>query len=488
MKDSQIYLRRTLFLAAGLLVALLLSSRAAQAQTLQFMYVAPTASLNANFPPASVQTFSTLPSGYSYVMITPANLATFRTNAPPNLVRTYDAMQTGTDLRRSINQMLQIAQGNVDEWYFLVDDRTGVGTGGLFATQPFPTGSGRFVWPAASVFRKTNGRYQGWMGLGETAAVLIQRWPGAWLAWESTILHEHFHTQIVGDDSGGGKSKWGSISITYGNDGTHYIDELLGEQSIPYEEGWGTFYGNLRNSPHGMNNIIQFFNRSDLRYMVEAQSVLAGDPHLYSITQRQPATLADGTQVFKYRWMDVPGFYLLFCESTSTAFHGFFHQYTNGDRNQALAMIDSSARSVWPWANHLKRYPMYIVNRLSLQLESHAATPQGAAARTAGTLTSSMFPFALLDILTHFGMSEQEYRQEYERDYPDRNPRAFTEYWSHRNTVRTRVQPFLTANHPCPADPSTGAAQPATCYDIEGAVREAHNYFRTAATILTPTP
>lgn len=462
----------------------------AAAQTLHFLYAAPTASLSASFGAAAITTRADFAGGYSFIEITAANRATFLRVAPPNLVRTYNQMQSGTPLRNRIDQVLQISQGNVDEVFMLVDDRTGIppANSGWFARGSGPGGI-TIVWPAANVFLVSAGRYRGRIAFGEMAARSIQTWPGGWLAWEGVILHETFHTQFVGSDTGGGgneKSKWGSINITYGSDNSHFSQELLGEQSLTMEEGWGNFYGGVHNDPAGPRNVLRFFNRSDERYILEARSVLAGDPLLSRVPTRRADRVGNpAIDIFWYRWLDVPGYHILFCETTTEAFHTLFYNHVNGNRNQALTMINASARSMWQWRDHMTRYPVNDVTNLSLLMEDFAATPEGAAGRTAGTLTSSMFPFALLDLLTHFGMTTEEYQREFRAGNPRRIPQAFTEYWRRRDTLSTQVQPFLQPNHPCPADPAhPGVAQPSTCYDIDGAVRSINAFFQRADTIL----
>jgi hypothetical protein len=254
---------------ASLLVTFVfaLLPRVAAAQTLHFLYAAPTAGLSASFGAAAITTRPDFATGYSFIEITAANRATFLSVATPNLIRTYNQMQSGTPFRNRLDQVLQISQGNVDEVYILVDDRTGIPPAhpGWFATARGPGGL-TIVWPAANVFRVSEGKYRGRIALGEMASRSIQTWPGGWLAWEGVILHENFHTQFVGNETGGGgneKSKWGSINITYGSDNSHFFEELLGEQSLTMEEGWGNFYGSVHNDPAGARNVLKFFNRLD---------------------------------------------------------------------------------------------------------------------------------------------------------------------------------------------------------------------------------
>ncbi|MDD3528364.1 MAG: hypothetical protein PHS77_00675 [Gallionellaceae bacterium] len=456
---------------AGLLAAgLLLAGQAWAAVTMQFVFVAPSATIEAAFPGATH--FEGLATGYKGVEITAANRATFRAQAPANMLRTYDVLQSGQALRRRVDQVTQINGGKTDEIYLLVDDRTGLTNNGIFSTSSI--GGKTAVWPAASVAPATGDRYRGVIRLGELASGQIQGRPGGWLAWEGTILHETFHTQFVGE-----KTKWGSISIVYGGDGDHYVSELMAEQELPLEEGLGTFFGQMHNTPAGWEDLNRFWSRNDVRYLIESRSFLAGTAEMWNAPHTEerrslselPPEQRTGSYVWRrYRWWDVPGWYLLFSESTSTGFHMYFWRQVNDNQDEALAMINTALGGLWQ--ERRKRYLTNEINRLALEMERFAGTAEGRAAQSAGRLTSSMFPFALLDILTHYGMTEQQYRQDYDRNYPDRQPRAYAEYWNHRQAVRSLVEPMLRGSPIRMRDAVVAAAQ----------------YFQRPNTILAATP
>jgi len=168
-----------------------------------------------------------------------------------------------------------------------------------------------------------------------------------------------------------------------------------------------------------------------------------------------------------YEGQDVPGKFVLFSESTATAFHLLFWKYTNGSRDQAFDMIFNVARDVFK--DRLHRFLAYSVVRLALQLEQMAATPEGAAAKTAGTLTSSLYPFALLDLLTHFGMDRATFEREIQAQNPSRLPRAYAEYWNHREAIKALVAGDLAANP----------------MRVENAALAIHRYCQQPARILT---
>jgi len=460
----------------------------ATAQTLQLNYVAPTDTMLRHFHQDSI--FDVWTTGYRAVALRGGHVAIFQNIAPPNVKRTYDSLQTNTILRTRLDSMMQISGGLVHIDMFLIDDRTGLVNDSTMFSISVDSNGVRYVWPAASVWSSAvyatcSSQFCARIGLGERASIETQTQPGGWLEWEGTILHEIFHTQFLPDPQGR-KNKWGSIHIAYGGDRGHWISELLGDKQVPLEEGFATFFGHWHNNPGGINRLISFLNDTTYRYVLGSRSVLTGTaevwdaPHIEPVSgpvdsipaefrNRLPLNMRRGAYRLRlYKWLDVPGYYLLFNEQTATAFFYLFWRYTNGDPNQAFRMIYSSAQSMAGTNNLRKRYLTYAVNRLALSLEDFAGTAQGQAAQNAGRLTSSMFPFALLDILTHFGMIEQKYKRECDVTSPDRNPRAYTEYWNHRDRVRQLVLPHISRN----------------AIDMERAVEVANNYFRQPTTIL----
>jgi hypothetical protein len=433
-------------------------------QTVRTFFVAPTTKMVNTFGAAAVK--GGYVSGYRGIEVNANNFQKFKSIAPPNMLKTYQNLQSGNALRQHLDKVMKISGGKVDVDIILLDDQTGLGSNsGIFVAYTY--GGKKISWPAASVGPEAGGRYRGLVRLSEESCKVFTSGTGTWLSWESVVLHEMNHTQYVGQ-----KTKWGRIHITYGASGSHWVSEFLGDQALAFEEGIGTFFGHVHNNPAGINNEKKFFSRTDYRYVLESWSVLASS--LYRIPHKQvqktpphaPPTPGGLYYHRYYKWKDVPGFYILFSESTSTAFHTFFWNYVNNDKNQAYDMIVKSASAMYK--DHKKRYLTYAVNRLALQMEEYAATAKGIAAKSAGTLTSSMFPFALLDILTHFGMSEAEYKRGYEANLPDKNPRAYKEYWRHRDKVKNLVNADLTANP----------------IRIEQAISKAHKYFQAANTIL----
>jgi hypothetical protein len=458
------------FLHPGLLLALLscLGGRvlAQNGQNMKVHFVAPAAVINANFPGHTNVIGIALPTGYDIVEVTAANAAAFTNAAPPRLLYVYQQLQAGTPLRQRVNEVQYISRDSVQVNYFLVDDRTGISntaSGNFLAvripiTLTDPATDGLFhVWPTGNGF-SVGAAFQGRVRLGEYQLEHNQ-FPrtGGLTAIQEVVLHESFHTQLVNR-----WTKWNGY-ITYGADQSHSTREIMGDQEAALNEGAGTFYGFTINN-QGLTALDNYFTNAGYRYFLEGRSVCAGYPELYNVSARQRRE-EGGATLWDYRWSDVPGFFLMFNENNATAFFANYWRNAFDNRDTAMSFLNHTFHAMW--RDTLKRYLTYAINRLALKMESYAATPAGQAD---ATKTSSMFPFALLDLITHFGMSQTEYQEDYRRNYPDREPRAFTQYWTHRAAVRQLVQADMTASP----------------IRFAEAVRRIRDYFRAPATILTP--
>lgn len=424
----------------------------AQTSRVVFVYVAPSATLGTNY----ISTISTnsswwglTPSNAPYhgvTLLQPQDVNTFTSRASAGLQFIYNTFQPGQAARTRMNEVLGISTGAVDPVYLiLVDDATGVSTNshGIFALQA--DGANSYVWPSGGA--STAGPpYSAYIRLGRHYGDQIRTtWPGRNLAFEGTVIHESLHTQMLGEFSRwyrpeNRENLW---RIVYGQDATHYSDEILADQESPVNEGLGNYFADLHN-PTSMTQTLSVINRGGLTHYIDAQSAPAGWTDLYSAPRTQGNV---GTRVvWQYRWRDVPGFYLMFCESSTTSYGLMFRSVANGNTAQAHQMIINTATALSE--TRRKRFLTYMANRLALQMEDYAATAQGQQAHAAGTLSSSLLPFALLDIVTHFGMSEADFKADYARQHPDRDPWAFANYWANRNAIHDQVRAQIEAEHP----------------------------------------
>lgn len=423
---------------------------------IKFYFVAPTATITATFGAPADN--SSCPVGYAKVEVTAANSAQFLTIAPARIRYVYEQLQPGRPLRVQVEKVMRISQNTIDVNYYLINDLSGLttpGATGIFLGVTFSTDNGydgrKHVWPTGgSGGRVRLGEYQ--MEFDQSHRV------GGTAAIDELVLHETSHTQFTGP-----WSRWDGY-ITYGADEQHYGEELQGDPEAALNEGIGTFYGYLMNAA-AITALNNFYSRADDRYFVEGQSVVAGREALYRVSTRRRSSIGD-VLVWRYTWSEIPGDYLTYSEKTPTAFFTYFWQNTNGNRDQALDMIISASHSMFD--NRRMRFLTYAANRLALQMEAFAATPAGQTARTNGSLTSSLFPYALLDLLTNFAMTDVEYKADHDRHYPDRNPQAYTAYWTHRNAIKQLVLADITAS-------------PIRFTD---ALRKVHDYCKTPANIV----
>ncbi len=428
---------------------------AGKAQTVKIFYVGPSAYINTNFGVAGDTT--NMPAGYSSIEIRATNTARFLSIVPRRLRYVFNLLQPGTTLRRQVERVFNNSGRIVDVEYYLVNDsaRFSGAKRHMFATAPETPPF--YVWPAASnVYDPGTRRYIGWVGLGETQLEIDQvtRY-GLERAIDEVVLHESSHTQWVGE-----ATKWPVTETTiysYGADNSHSVTELLGDQELAINEGLATFYGYTLNQA-GMDSMFSDFTRPQDRFFVEARSIMAGNRDLYTIPTRRLDTLktlnerraiqivrypnGDPVLIYLYSWRDVPGFYLLFAETTATTFYSLYWKNAYSNQDTAFSFIGASSFAMHDGRRN--RFLTYSCNRLALKMEEYNQT---AAGRADASKTSSLLPFALLDLVTHFGMSDAEYRADHDRQHPDRVPRAFNEYFTnHRNAIRTLVQADLAAN------------------------------------------
>lgn len=423
----------------------------ARGQTLFFYFVAPNSVISSNF--GGVLDSQFCPGGYSKVLITASNLAKFNSVAPPNIKYVYTQMQGTTPLRTNVNLVLQNSAGAVTRiFYLLVDDRTALTTNSIYRI--YKDNGNTYVWPGASNGESPAGskKFVGAVMLGEHQLATDQsQRAGGMKAVDEVVLHETSHTQWTGNFS-----KWEGASgptITYGADNAHMfsIAEMLGDQEAAMNEGLATFYGFIMNDD-GLQKLMAEYNSDDRRYFVEAESVLAGTSGLSSVKERKSTVLTDKdgvtklyestgkpVEIFMYRWWDVPGFYLLFAESTSTAFFSIMRNHSYQNKDVMFDMIRYTAFKMSP--DRKMRFLTYACNRLALRMEQY----NNGSGQADGSKMSALFPFAVLDLITHFGMSDAEYQADYRRNNVDEEPKAYKEYFTRRAAIKTLVQADISA-------------------------------------------
>ena len=489
-------------------------------QTLEFIFSAPEATMTASFNNARAFTRNhggverTLMSGYLYVYVTPANMAQFRAIAPRRLIRTYDSITTPTSaLRRKLNKVMTLSSGKLTRITFhLIDDSTGLpdNTDSLFC--PGDHDDMTIAWPCASNWRvnAATGQYHGRVMLGSQAAKIDidNTAGGGFRRWEATIIHEVSHTQMLRDMDG--VNKWDNraalridgIAISYGGDEGHWDIELQADEQQPMDEGLGSFWG-LEYNPPMEAELDDFLNLKSERFGLGSRSFLTGLPDMWNaphrvfcngipciqaagdtlhVTLNTDITSPDGGyQLRLYKWMDVPGTYVFYNELMSQGYFYLYHRYAFASRDTAFNKIFNAVKTLCVTANQRHRYPAHAANMFANSMEAYARSAAGQRDAGNNTLVSSMFAYALYDILTHFGQSEDELRRNFNINSATTipytpKPLAFTNYWAHRNQVRQIACPFLGGNS-CNRGASGNI-------DIHRAVSAVRDYFKDSSRIL----
>lgn len=484
------------------------------AQNIRMFFYAPSASMTNNFTGATAayvhaDSCSGNATGYSYVVLDNQTAPIFRTMAPARIRATYDSLTTAaSSMRRRIMQIRGLSNGLVNDIEIhLFDDRTGLGAAETCKCD-YSFGGTRGIWPCASNFRRPNGSYMGFVYLGELAAKhIINNYDGGYWAWYETVIHEFSHTQFAAEYNAAGQriaNKWGrnGISISYGGDAGHWGSELQADQQSPLDEGLATFWGMEKNRV-GRDSLIAWLNKKNERLYLGSHSFLTGTPAMWDAphTVIFSGTIPANRQITPsgwntirlvsphiqtgaryelrgYKWLDVPGKYVFYNEQMFQGFAILFFEKAMASRNDAFDMMLRAAKKMTPPNNRL-RYPALLANALANELETYAGTAAGRAAEASHSLVSSMYVYALFDIITHFGISEEDMKREFrinmETYLPVPKPKAFDNYWAHRAALKARLCPMLGGNN-C----SSGNGN----IDIVRAAEEAKVYFTDSSRIL----
>lgn len=459
-------------------VLYVLATGTTQAQNIRMFYFAPTATMTANFTGATAAYIhadlcATNATGYSYVVLDNQTAPIFRNIAPPIIRQTYDSLTNVNSLmRRRLLQLRDLSNGVVNDIeMFLFDDRTELAATDTCKCFEIMSGK-RGVWPCAGNQRTSAGTYIGSVLLGELGANhIINNAVGGWWAWYQTVVHEFSHTQFALEYNAAGvpvANKFGrdGVTISYGGDASHWGSEILGGQQSALDEGLATFWGLERNTA-GRTALINWLNDKTERLHLGSHSVLTGTaemwnaPHNVVFTGTIPANrvvtpagwrpirlvnrdIETGAsyQLRSYKWLDVPGNYTLYNEKMFQSYALFFYENAMSSRTDAFAMMLRAAKKMTPPNNRL-RYPAVFANALANEMEAFARTAAGRAAETNHTLVSSMFSYAMYDIVNHFGMTEADMQREFRVATGVPAPIAFTRYWAERAALKQRVCPFL---------------------------------------------
>jgi hypothetical protein len=357
---------------------------------------------------------------------------------------------------------------------------------------------GGLIWPCASNWLSGPNAYTGRVRFGEQAAGIDVNKPtgGGFARWEATVLHEVSHTQFLSDTTG--VNKWGAhgIAISYGGDAGHWFEELQADEQSAMDEGFASSWG-LQHHPPMATELTDYLNRKDDRFLLGSHSFLTGTPRMWdaphTVWYSGPASGAklpngraialtstnlqpgSGYELRGYKWLDVPGEFVLYNEQMSESYFYLYRRYAYASQDTAYQKLLRAASVLTP-PNQRLRYPAHVANILANSMEAYA---RAHAADT--SLVSSMFALGLYDLLGHFGRADDDLRREFAINaatyFPQTPvPKAQAEYLKRRAAVKALVCPYLSGNATC--------REQGANIDINAAVVAMRNYFHDPATIL----
>ncbi|MCB0847682.1 MAG: hypothetical protein KDE26_30730, partial [Bacteroidetes bacterium] len=188
-----------------------------------------------------------------------------------------------------------------------------------------------------------------------------------------------------------------------------------------------------------------FIENPGYRYLIQETSPLAG----VSALKEAPHAKKDyvGVKGREYTFLNVPGYYLLFSQTTTFAFLNTFYNYAYSDNELSHHLINKAISKTWETRDN--RHLMFLVNELAVQMEDFAGTKAAGKYNNADFewQSSSMLPFFLLDVLTHFDMDEAEFKRVYSNHEYERQPRAFQTYWQYRTELQELTAPHLNTSN-----------------------------------------
>lgn len=501
------------------ILLLCLAGRETAAQAVHILYVDNHRKMDSAFGHANTMNFSmrlddgtdsvTLDS-FRFALVTPANQAHFYNLATRPLRRTYDSINTATSgLRVKLNRVMALAGTRLAMIFvFLTNDSiAGLPSNPNLCTSV--VGGVSIAWPCAANMRNNDlNAYTARVSLGDRAARRDMAGAGGFRRWEATIIHEFSHTQMLRDTNA--VNKWDDrarrvdgIDISYGGDDGHWFDELQADEQQPMDEGLGYFWA-LEHNPVMRSELDTFLNNRGHRFSLGSRSFLTGTremwdaPHVVTCDgipcvtpgrdtlnvhlNTRITSPTGGYQLRSYRWLDVPGRYVFYNELMSECYFYLMHRYSFNSPDTAYNKIYAGVQTLCIYANQRWRYPAHMANLLANGMEAYARTAAGRTDETNGVLVSSMFAYALYDLLGHFGMTDDELRRQFDinsASYIPHTPKpiAYTRYFAIRDQVRQLACPFLGGSANCA---STAAGR----IDIHGAVTAVRNYFRDASRIL----
>ena len=333
---------------------------------------------------------------------------------------------------------------------FWIDDRDGFVYDEL---SPLPLNGKNpyYIWPG---FGNSDGgvdekSYDGWVYIGETkAAEFVKTALSGKEILSQLSINQGIRAQFLGNDTDhwGYVYRWNHGVLEYN---PLLMEEPLNDMGTAVEEGTGYFFTNLYNERE-RRELLKFLSVDTARYLVGKESPLAkSSDWIEKLPKIERSEFNESA--WKFEWTTLPPDKILYAGSTTAGLYTFFWKYS---KNKSLALELITAASHKMWNDYEHRNLFYAVTHLAMELERYADTPLGELDMKSGQITSSMVPYALLDLMTRFGLDKNRMDQWIQALPKEQRPLAFDAYWGKYHSQIFGQVGHVTYSRPMPLEES----------------------------------
>ena len=404
------------------------------------------------------------------------NIAEFRKIAPPLLVMVYDSLQPGTRQFELWKNHLKLIDDNDENeiTILLVDDRNGLSKDDSSYLKVFEYQGKRYAYNEVDTWYDFSMK-GGVIIIGHQVCKLLSTYSN--MAGHAGIEEAlMFMTQFQLADKNfkaPGRGVRRSFLVEDNDDKTYISEELLGPEASVLAVGISNFFAQiLHPSPSSKDEVYEFLKLKDSRYQYRKGGNIKEINESKQDFRELKFTFSNGTTssiLLLSEWMEVPGTAMLYSESVITGLLSLIYDHSF-DKEKALDQISFAITEIWE--NPETRTVLHLINELAEIMEFELAEDLKQADNGLKQVHySSMFPMAVLDILTHFDLSEEDYneRLKVNKGSGVEKSEAVTEYWNFRIKFLKEVSSDLKASE----------------INLENAMYKAVSFFTKEETLLT---
>ena len=427
-------------------LSLIFLQTTATAQKIDVVFAGPEAEILQHF--GKTDPDENLHKGIAGITIDKSNVETFRKVAPKYLKLIYEQVSSSSTMKKWMRKGMKISENSMELTYVLIDDTKGLVKDELsvFSIYKSATHKGKsYVWPmfGNDLVDKKKSKYHGWIYIGEGSCItMVEDLKMGEKALSNLTLNQAVRAQFFGNPTSWPylyKPRRGLISMDYN---PYRAEEPIYTLGTVVEEATGYFFNGLYNNEE-RQQLGVFFRNNARKYAISEENKLYKNGKW--IPKNQNNFKYQGRHFYSFRWNEMPAEKLMHFPSTTLFLYHFLWKYSP-EREQALEMIIEASNKMWNDFDH--RNPFYATHFLAYELEDFAATEEGKAAQRRGELVSPMLPYALMDFLTHYDLTNTEMADLFGKHKTKRQNKALAAYiGGHRAVIKKQLAPYLDPHH-----------------------------------------